>query len=46
LLFLAYSFYKDYHNKPKTYYELFEFCKLKEMEGLIADYIKRLGEMK
>jgi len=46
LLYLAFSFYKHYHNKPKSYYEMFEFCKLKEIDILIEDYSKRLSEMK
>jgi len=46
LLFISYSFYKYYHNKPKSYVELFEFCKIKEIESLIEEYAKRLGEMK
>jgi len=43
---MSYSFYKHYHNKPKSYFEIFEFCKLKEIESFIEEYIKRLGEMK
>jgi len=46
LLFMGYSFYKEYSTKPKSYFELFEFCKLKEVEGLLEEYNKRLGEMK
>lgn len=46
LLFICYSFYKYYHNKPKAYIELFEFSKLKEIESLIEEYTKRLSEMK
>ena len=46
MLYMSYSFYKHYHNKPKSYIELFEFCKLKEVEGLLDVYSKRLGEMK
>jgi len=45
-LFVAYVFYKNYHAKPKSYLELFEFSKLKEIDGLLEDYTKRLGEMK
>jgi len=45
-LLVAYAFYKNYHAKPKSYLELFEFSKLKEIEELIEKYTKRLGEMK
>lgn len=39
---MCYSFYNTYKNKPKSYYEIFEFCKLKELEGIFEDYIKSL----
>jgi hypothetical protein len=46
LLFLAYNFYKYFHQKPKNYFELFEFSKIKEIEFLLENYLKRLREMK
>jgi hypothetical protein len=46
LLFIAYGFFKNFHVKPKSYLEIFEFSKLKEIESLIEEYVKRLGDMK
>lgn len=46
LLFLAYNFYKYFHQKPKNYFELFEFSKIKEIEFLLENYLKRLSEVK
>lgn len=45
LLLSCYNFYQVYKNKPKNYMELFEFCKVKEIEGLMQEYVKRLAKL-